>query len=289
MRTLTRVAPLALAAALVVPVALPEPVAASPVDQQRQRVDDIVDELERLQEQANMLAADYVEAVDTKAQLDEEIAAAEKRIGKKEVELETLRENLGDMALRSFVGGGGSPLGPLFEDAADMNDVLQREELAKLALSAGDVSTDQLDALVADLEEEREELEATRDEADQLATYLESQQDETERRTQEYQDARAEAEAELGRLIQEEEERRAAESAARLAAEVAAAQAAAEQEAANNSSSSSSSGSGSSSSSSPGGGTRDGRADPWSTRPCRTARRPVPAWAPGRSPFSPRR
>ena len=250
MKSLLRVAPLALAAALIVPIAAPSAASASPVDQQRQRVEDIVDELERLQEQANQLGADYVEAVDTKTQLDEDIEASEKRIAKKEAELETLRANLGEMALRSFVGSGGSPLGPLFEEAEDLSDVLQREELARVALSAGDVSTDQLDALVSDLDEERSDLESNRDEAEQLAEYLESQQDATETRTQEYQEARTEAEAELGRVIQEEEERRARESAERLAAEVAAAEAAAAQEAANNASSSSSSSNSSSSDSS---------------------------------------
>ena len=59
------------------------------------------------------------------------------------------------MALRSFVGGGGAPLGPLFEDSDNLNDALKREELAKVALSAGDVTTDELDALVADIEDER--------------------------------------------------------------------------------------------------------------------------------------
>ena len=55
------------------------------------------------------------------------------------------------MALRSFVGGGSVPLGPLFEDSNNLNDAVKREELARAALSVGDVTTDQLDALVSDI------------------------------------------------------------------------------------------------------------------------------------------
>jgi cell wall-associated NlpC family hydrolase len=225
MKSILRAAPVVLIVALVVPVVTPTYAAATPVDEQRQRVEDIVDELERLEQKATELGADYVEAVDSKTLLDVEITDAEESVAEKEAELETLRANLGEMALRSFVGSGSSPLGPLFEDSENLNDVLQREELARVALSAGDVSTDELDALVSDLDEERSDLEGKREEANQLAQYLQNQQGDTEQRTEEYKQARAEAEAELGRLIVEEEERRAQESAQRIVAELAAAQA----------------------------------------------------------------
>ncbi len=90
-------------------MALPTVVDAQSVDQQRQRVEDIVDELERLEERARQLGEDYNEAIDTKSQLDVEITDAEARIAEQEAELDQLRANLADMALRSFVGGGSGP------------------------------------------------------------------------------------------------------------------------------------------------------------------------------------
>jgi cell wall-associated NlpC family hydrolase len=260
MKSVFRVFPIAVVIALVVPAMAPSTATASPVDQQRQHVEDIVDELERLEEQALELGDQYVEAVDSKAELDEEIVAAEGRVAQKEAELTTLRNDLSEMALRSFVGGGGNSLGPLFEDSADLNDVLQRDELARVALSAGDATTDELDAFVADLEAERDNLAAKRQQAEQLADQLLTSQAETERLTGEYTQARADAEAKLGELIAEEEARRAAESAARVQAEMAAA-------AASNSgggngggggSSNSGSSSGSTSGSNSGGGTSSG-------------------------------
>jgi len=220
MKQLLRVAPVAVAVALIVPAMTPSPASASPVDQQRQRVEQIVDELERLEEQANDLAADYVEAIDRQTELGEEIVEAEASIAAKEAELEELRADLGSMAVRSFVGAGSTPLGPLFENSTNVNDGLQRDELARVALSAGDFTTDELDAFVADLETERDELADKKSESEQLAESLKSQQEQTERRTTEYREARADAEARLGQLLVEEEERRARESAARLQAEV---------------------------------------------------------------------
>ena len=225
LKQLLRGLPVALAITFAVPVALPTVVEAQSVDQQRQRVEDIVDELERLEERARQLGEDYNEAIDTKAHLDVEITDAEARIAEQEAELNQLRASLADMALRSFVGGGSVPLGPLFEDSENLNDAVKRDELARVALSAGDVTTDEFDALVADLNDEKDELARNREQADQIAASLTDAQAETERLTKEYTEARADAEAKLGRLIAQEEQRRAEESARRLREQAAAASA----------------------------------------------------------------
>jgi cell wall-associated NlpC family hydrolase len=253
MKKLLRVVPVVLATALMVPAFTPSLASASPVDQQRQRVADIVDELERLEERANGIAESYVEAIDAKAALDEEIVLAEASVAAKEAEIDELRGDLGEMAVRSFVGAGSAPLGPLFEDTSDLNAIMQRNELARVALSAGTITTDELNAIVADLEAERADLGRKRTEAEQLAKSLADAQAETERLTGEYTAARAEAEATLGQLIAEEEARRASEAAARVQAEYAAAQAAANS-AANNNSGGSSNNSGGGSSNNSGGG-----------------------------------
>lgn len=225
LKQLLRGLPVALAITFAVPVALPTVVEAQSVDQQRQRVEDIVDELERLEERARQLGEDYNEAIDTKSQLDVEITEAEARIAGQEAELNQLRVSLADMALRSFVGGGSVPLGPLFEDSENLNDAVKRDELARVALSAGDITTDEFEALVADLNDEKDDLARKREQADQIAASLTDAQAETERLTTEYTEARAEAEAKLGQLIAQEEQRRAEESARRLREQAAAASA----------------------------------------------------------------
>jgi peptidoglycan DL-endopeptidase CwlO len=219
--------PVALAITFAAPVALPTVVDAQGVDQQRQKVEDIVDELERLEERARQLGEDYVEVIDTKQQLDLDIADAELRIAEQEAVLVELRASLSDMARRSFVGGGSVPLGPLFEDSENLNDAVKRDQLARVALSAGDITTDELDAFVAEINDDKNDLDRKREQAQQLAASLTDAQAETERLTSEYTQARADAEAKLGQLIAQEEQRRADESARRLREQAAATAAAA--------------------------------------------------------------
>ena len=239
MKQLFRVLPIAVAAALLVPAFTPTVSYASPVDAQRGRVEDIVDELERLEEDARQIGEEFVLAVDAKTALDKEIVESEARVAAKEDEIGELRGDLGEMAIRSFVGAGSTPLGPLFQNTSDLNAIMQRDELARVALSAGTVTTDELNAIVAELEEERTDLGRKRTQAEQLTEDLADAQVRTDELTAEYTQARADAEAKLGQVIQEEEARRASEAAARMRAEyeaqVAAANAAAA--AANNSNS----------------------------------------------------
>ena len=128
------------------------------------------------------------------------------------------------------MGAGTNGLGPMFTDSSTFTDDLQRDQLSRVALSAGTATTDELDQAVSDLNDERAILEDTRDQAAAKAEQVEQAKQATEEKKAEYIEARAEAEAELGRLVQEEEERRARESYERIQA--AARQAAADQAAA---------------------------------------------------------
>ena len=219
MKHLLRVLPVAFMICFVVPTLTPSVASASPIDQQRDKVEGIVDELERLEQQANQIGEDYVEALDEQSRLGEEIAALEADIAKQEAELLVLQNDLAEMAVRTYIGAGVNPLGPLFEDS-DVNDVVQRDQFARVALSAGDVTADDLDAFVRDLEQDREALQDKRGEAEDLAASLVEAQEETDQLTGKYTEARVAAEAELGDLLREEEERRAAESLARIQAEL---------------------------------------------------------------------
>ena len=137
-------------------------------------------------------------AVDAKAALDEEIVAPRLESPRSRPRSIASGGDLGEMAIRSFVGAGATPLGPLFEDTSDLNAIMQRDELARVALSAGTVTTDELNAIVADLQKERADLDRKRAQAEQLAESLLGAQSETEKLTAQYTQARADAEAKLG-------------------------------------------------------------------------------------------
>lgn len=223
----------ALAVAML-PVALPFAATADPIDDQRAQVERIADELAALEEKSDILAEQYVQAIDEKNRLDAEVDAAEKRVAAKQAEVDQLRGELGEMAVRSFIGAGSNGLGPMFTASSDLTDDLQRDHLSRVALSAGTATTDELDQAVADLADEQAALEDKRDEAAALAEQVAAAKEATDDKHAEYEDVRAEAEAELGDLIREEEERRARESYERMQreAEEEAARQAAEAEAA---------------------------------------------------------
>jgi cell wall-associated NlpC family hydrolase len=204
----------------------PHVATAQTVDQQRREVERIVDELERLEEQSDLLTEQYNVALGDKARLDEEVAEAEQRVAAKEAELAELRGDLASVAVRAFTGSGTDVLGPLFNSADSYTDTLQRDQLARVALSVGTVTTDDLDALVAELDDERADLDRKREQVASLAEQIASQQDDTDALRAEYQQRRADAEARLGQLIAEEEQRRAEEAYRRLVEQTAAANAA---------------------------------------------------------------
>ncbi len=211
---------------LAAPALFPE-VARASVDDQRREVERIVDELDALHTQADILAEDYAEAVDTKNQLDVEVAKAEARVAAKEAELNALRGDLAAVAVRSFTGAGGDVLGPLFSNAAAYGDGLQRDQYSRVALAVGTVTTDDLDELVHSLAEERQDLADKRQQVEQLTVAIAEKQRQTDELTAEYVRRRDAAQARLGELIEAEEARRAEEAWARLQAEYAAQQAAA--------------------------------------------------------------
>ncbi len=227
-------AAVAAAAVIVVTAAAPTPAAADPVDDQRARVEQITDELERLEERSDILAEDYVTALDELKQIDAEVAAAAQRVSEQEAAVAALRGELSEVAVRAYMGAGTNGFGAMFSDSSAVTDALERDQLSRVALSAGTATTDELDQAIADLQDEREALESKQDEATAKAEQVEEAKQATDEQKAEYREARAEAEAELGRRIEEEEERRARESYERMqrdAEQAVARQAAASQQA----------------------------------------------------------
>src|SRR5690606_14917266 len=132
-RTMTRrtIAALAMVATLLAVPVLPADVArATGVDEARRRVEEIVDELQRLAERSGQLTEEYAVAVDDKSRLDGEVAEAEERVAEMEAQLDKLRGDLSAVAVRAYTGSGTDVLGPLFTDATVYNETLQRDQFS---------------------------------------------------------------------------------------------------------------------------------------------------------------
>lgn len=103
--------------------------------------------------------------------LDIAIGEAEEELADIEAEVEAARSGLEQQAVRSFVGAGGSTM-PLLIDLSQTNDVLTAEVYSAVATENVYTDIDDYDALLLELAEQREDLEAQQQEADTAsATY----------------------------------------------------------------------------------------------------------------------
>jgi len=214
-------------AVLVSTVLAPSVVTAQSIDDQRREVERIVDELDRLHVKADTLAEDYAVAMDDQRRLSEDIALAEARVAEREAELSSLQGDLATVAVRAFTRSGTDVLGPLLSDAASYSDALQRDQYSRIALAVGAGTTDDLGETIRELGIERAELDRLRGESEELSVDISDKLTLVEEWTSAYEEAKDEAEARLGDLIEAEEQRRSQEAFERLQRELEAQRAAA--------------------------------------------------------------
>ncbi len=224
---LRRRAAVVFTAVLVATVLAPSVVDAQSIDDQRREVERIVDELDRLHVKADTLAEDYAVAMDDQRRLSEDIALAEARVAEREAELSSLQGDLATVAVRAFTRSGTDVLGPLLSDAASYSDALQRDQYSRIALAVGAGTTDDLGETIRELGIERAELDRLRGESEELSVDISDKLTLVEEWTSAYEEAKDEAEARLGDLIEAEEQRRSQEAFERLQRELEAQRAAA--------------------------------------------------------------
>ena len=224
---LRRRAAVVFTAVLVSTVLAPSVVDAQSIDDQRREVERIVDELDRLHVKADTLAEDYAVAMDDQRRLSEDIALAEARVAEREAELSSLQGDLATVAVRAFTRSGTDVLGPLPSDAASYSDALQRDQYSRIALAVGAGTTDDLGETIRELGIERAELDRLRGESEELSVDISDKLTLVEEWTSAYEEAKDEAEARLGDLIEAEEQRRSQEAFERLQRELEAQRAAA--------------------------------------------------------------
>ena len=127
---------------------------------EQQRVNQIIAELDRLGEQIDALGEDYSLAVNDMEDIAVEIKNTEKRIAEKEVELSTMQGELKQLALKSFTHGGlSSGLSSILGSTSSLSDIVRKKYLTGVALNTGVGNTDALQGVIDDLAKERATLE----------------------------------------------------------------------------------------------------------------------------------
>jgi cell wall-associated NlpC family hydrolase len=202
-------------------IAMPAQATGGSADEQR-RVNEIINELDRLGMQIDALAEDYALAVNTQEDLAVEIASTEARIAEKEKELVAMQGDLQAAALKSFVRGGfSSTLSNILGSTSSIGDSVRKKYLTSAALNTGAGNTDALQGIIDDLAKERANLEKQRKKASSAADYAVARLSAAESMASTYESMQAAAERELGSALRSERQRR--ESAALEAAQAEAA------------------------------------------------------------------
>ena len=198
---------------LVIGIGAPQ-VSADTVGDQEQRVAQLADELDALENQLGQLEEDHAAALDNVDELAIEIGISQAKVDAQSADLQRLQGQLADIALGKFMSGGSNGLTPLFSSAAAFTDDLQRIELSRVALDQGAGTSDELASLIDDLNAERATLESKTAEQAALAASLQLQQQQGEDLTAVLNTKYAAAKTELGDLIVAEQERRVAAAVA---------------------------------------------------------------------------
>jgi septal ring factor EnvC (AmiA/AmiB activator) len=127
---------------------------------EQQRVNQIIAELDRIGEQIDALGEDYALATNDMEDIAVEIKNTEKRIAEKEVELSTMQAELKQLALKAFTHGGlSSGLSSILGSTSSLSDIVRKKYLTGVALNTGVGNTDALQGVIDDLAKERATLE----------------------------------------------------------------------------------------------------------------------------------
>ena len=191
------------------------PAGAGSVDDAKRKVGQIADQLEAAEEEVDRLSEELAIAVENKRQLEVEIVSTEVEIAAKQTELGGVQGQMSDLAIEAFVGGGrGGSISGLLAPGGGPNESVQRQYLTEIALNVGLASSDQLDALITDLDDLQRRLERDRADAEDLAARITQDEVTTQNEIDKLVDLNAKAERELGQALSAERARRAAAAAA---------------------------------------------------------------------------
>jgi len=196
------------------------PANAGSVDDAKRKVSQIADQLEAAEEEVDRLSEELAIAVENKRQLEVEIATTEVEIAAKQTELGGVQGQMSNLAIEAFVGGGrGGSISGLLAPGGGPNESVQRQYLTEIALNVGLASSDQLDALISDLDDLQGRLERDRSDAEDLAARITQDEVTTQNEIDKLVALNAKAERELGQALSAERGRRAAAAAAAARAE----------------------------------------------------------------------
>ncbi len=204
--------------------ALPAGAGADQVGDAQAAAKKAADYLDYLDLQQDQVATDAEDAQAALERAQQAIADSQARIAELDAQLAVIRDEVGRVALDTFISGDqASATGSLLTGSGTVTEVVEREEYAKLALAAGQSSTDELESVLNSLDAEKKKLEQNQAAASNWIDALTQKKAELEKLQKTAQDYQDKMDANVREALAERERQRQAELLANQQAEQAAA------------------------------------------------------------------
>jgi len=121
------------------------------VSDQKQVVEQLGAELDRLNERIATLDEEYGAAQDKQVELNAEIVISQAKVDSENAKITVLQAAMTQIAVNRFVGGDSLGLSPLFSSATSYNEAQQLDALSSIALDTGAGTADELDSVLRTL------------------------------------------------------------------------------------------------------------------------------------------
>ena len=198
---------------LCAPLLLPGRAGAIGSDEKRQQIENLADQLDKLEEQMMALDENYAESISLQEQLTDEIGQAEQDVAAAEAQVAEMRGTLYASAVNQFMHGGrNSTLTNLLASSGGVQDALQRSELISIALNQGSLTTDSLDATATELSKKKDVLERKKRDAEAMAAAVKDRQSAADEMIARYEELKSSAQGDLAALLEQERQRRYAQA-----------------------------------------------------------------------------
>jgi cell wall-associated NlpC family hydrolase len=197
-------------------VGITQTASASPVDDKRKEAQRIAAQIEALNNQSFDLGEEYGRVETELAEVDAEVAVAQKRVAELEAQVSSMRTAMQGFAVQSYIYGvQGDGVAAILGGTDAPAVAAQREQYTELVLGSSVSKIDELETVSQDAAQERQNLEAKQAKKRTLQKALADKKAEVDSSIQKARELQNEVKGELATLVAQEQARRAQQAAAR--------------------------------------------------------------------------
>jgi peptidoglycan DL-endopeptidase CwlO len=197
-------------------VGVTQTASASPVDDKRKEAQRIAAQIEALNNQSFDLGEEYDRVETELAEVDAEVAVAQKRVTELEAQVSSMRTAMQGFAVQSYIYGvQGDGVAAILGGTDAPAVAAQREQYTELVLGSSVSKIDELETVSQDAAQERQNLEAKQAKKRTLQKALADKKAEVDSSIEKAHQLQNEVKGELATLVAQEQARRAQQAAAR--------------------------------------------------------------------------